>query len=71
MPSYVFCPNCNNVAATKIEEKCNIPNVFCGLCFGLVVWLVYQIARGKDINCYDAVHTCGRCGVKLNEYSAC
>ena len=70
-PSYVVCPNCNNLAPTKVVSKCNLGNVCCGVCFGALIWLVFQYARGKDTNCYDSVHCCGRCGVKLNEYSSC
>lgn len=69
--SYVVCPSCNNLAPTRVEAKCNLANVGCGICFGALIWLIFQHARGKDSNCYDSVHRCGRCGLKLNEYSSC
>ena len=70
-PAYINCPHCTNLAVTKTESELNLSNLCCSICFGVIIWLGFQACREKDINCYDSVHKCSKCGAVLNKYSAC
>ena len=70
-PAFLICPNCNMLGASKTDQKLSASNFCCGICFGPIIWLAFQAIRGKDINCYDAIHKCSKCGVNLKNYSAC
>jgi hypothetical protein len=67
----IVCPFCKQTAMTKTERKWSVGNLICGVTFGVGVWLVFQILRRKDLNCMDARHYCSRCGLIVNDYSAC
>jgi hypothetical protein len=34
-------------------------------------WVLFQACRHKDINCYDAKHSCSKCGNLTGAYNAC
>lgn len=70
-PQYLQCPFCNLSSITRIEKSYSTTNLLCCLCFGAFAWLGLQAIRGKDLNCIDAEHYCGRCGNRLGLYQAC
>ena len=70
-PAFIVCPYCRQGGVTRAESSCSFLNCCCCFCTGLVPWLVFQICRGKDINCCDATHFCTQCGNKLYTYQAC
>ena len=65
------CPYCKTVNTTRVEQTCNCGNVCCCLCTSLLCWVIFQAARGKDINCCDANHYCPKCNQLIFSYSAC
>jgi hypothetical protein len=68
--NYVTCSNCGKVGYSLVEQKCNIANCIFGvLCYP--AWVVYNICKKKDLNCYNAKHDCIHCGVNLAEYNVC
>ena len=70
-PIFLACPYCRHQSLTRINQKCSYSNIACCLLFGGVTWLIFQAARAKDINCYNAEHYCTRCNKLLNSYKAC
>jgi hypothetical protein len=67
----VACPYCKSQDFTKIESECsNINLFFCIISLGLL-WTPHQCLRNKDYNCYNAKHSCVRCGQMLADYRAC
>ena len=67
---FTFCPNCRKGVATKTEKNMHIVNLLCCIfCNGC--WFARQMCNVKDINCYDAHHTCTSCNTKLGTYTAC
>ena len=59
------CPACKVSANTNVTTSLSISNLFCYLCCDIVIWAIYQCARGKDLNCCDATHHCSASGVLL------
>jgi hypothetical protein len=69
--NFVTCPYCKNQAITRTEKKCSTANAICCVFTLLLPWALFQVCRGKDLNCYDANHFCTRCGNTLANYHAC
>ena len=67
----ITCPYCQAVNFTRVDQSCNCGNVCCCLCASLVCWAIFQLARDKDVNCYDAKHYCKKCKQLIYSYSAC
>jgi len=65
------CPSCRVSSSTNVHTTVSISNVCCCLCFCPVVFIIYNLVRGKDILCCDATHYCASCGAFLANYQAC
>ncbi len=65
------CPSCKISANTNVTTNISIPNLLCCICFDPVVWIIYQLVRGKDLVCCDATHNCSGCGGFISSYQAC
>ena len=70
-PAFVICPKCGYNGLTRTVTTCSIANCLCCLFTDPICWCCFQLCRGKDLNCYDAVHCCPRCSAVLGNYSAC
>ena len=68
---FIACSNCKYQSLSRADKQCSTKNVLCCVFFGPLPWLIFQAARNKDINCYDANHYCIRCNVNLANYKAC
>ena len=68
---YIRCLGCQYAGLTSVERKLSCANVCCCALTTPLLWLCYQSCRAKDINCFDAVHTCTKCGNKIGNYEAC
>ncbi len=67
----VACPFCKSQDFTKIESECSSLNLIFGIVTLGLFWAPHQFFRNKDLNCYNAKHSCVRCGQTLSEYRAC
>ena len=67
----VMCPFCKTTVNTNAAQECSCLNFCCCFFTSPLLWIIYQAARGKDINCCDANHTCPKCGAQLGRYEAC
>ena len=70
-PVSLTCQFCKNPVTTNVEKKCNCCT--CCLCCvtGFIFWVCIQCCRKKEINCWDATHTCPSCGQILGSYTSC
>lgn len=70
-PVSITCQFCKNPVTTQVQKKCNCCS--CCLCCmtGLIFWICIQCCRNKEINCWDATHTCPSCGQILGNYTSC
>lgn len=71
VPVLANCMSCRNIANTRIQGKFGWLNYCCYFCFGPVLWVIFQAARGKDISCMDTDHFCHLCGNHIYSYKAC
>lgn len=67
----VRCPYCEKTCDTQVEKNCSTGNILCAVFTSPVIWFFFQMCRGKDYNCNNAVHTCQHCQKKLGDYKAC
>jgi hypothetical protein len=65
------CNSCRNSGLTRVVTEFDMANYCCYFCFGIIVWLIYQAVRDKDISCMNADHYCSYCGFKIYSYKAC
>lgn len=65
------CPSCRVSSNTNVITSFSIKNTLCCICFDPVIWIIYQLCRGKDLNCCDATHHCSGCGGFIANYQAC
>lgn len=65
------CPSCRVSANTNVSTSLSISNLVCYICCDPLVWVLYQLIRGKDINCCDATHHCSGCGGFIANYQSC
>ena len=70
-PAFVICPKCGYNGLTITLTTCNESNCLCCLATSPISWCCFQLVRGKDLNCNDAIHVCPRCHAGLGHYSAC
>ena len=70
-PAFVICPKCGYNGLTRTVTTCSIANCLCCLFTDPICWCCFQLCRGKDLDCNDAVHTCARCNAVVGSYSAC
>ena len=68
---FISCPYCNYQDFTGVEKENNMLNtVFCILSLG-TLWGCHQFFRNKDCNCFNAKHTCKKCGQEIQNYKTC
>lgn len=65
------CDSCKTTANTTVNTKFSIVNYLLYCIADPLVWLIYMLVKGKDLNCCDATHTCSGCGSLIATYSAC
>lgn len=65
------CPSCKNISNTRVQTEFSWSNCCCCFWFGPIIWIIFQAARDKDINCNDASHYCNRCGNIIHSYKSC
>ena len=65
------CPSCRVSSNTNVSTSLSVSNLVCYLCCDPIIWILYQVLRGKDINCCDATHHCSGCGGFIANYQAC
>ena len=70
-PVSTTCPFCRNFVATVVEQSFNCGTCCLCWCTGFCFFALFQLCRGKDICCYDAVHKCPRCGKIIGTYDSC
>ena len=64
-PAFVICPKCGYNGLTTTLTTCNASNCLCCLATSPISWCFFQLVRGKDLNCNDAIHVCPRCHAGL------
>lgn len=67
----IYCPYCNKYSQSVVEKTFSCVNCMCCCWFGVLPWLIWQLARDKELNCSDATHRCGACGNVIYRYTAC
>jgi hypothetical protein len=65
------CPSCKIASNTNVTTSLSVGNLLCYICCDPLIWLIYQLVRGKDINCCDATHHCPSCGGFIANYQSC
>ena len=70
-PVFITCPHCKHSGITRTDQSCSCLSVCCCLCFALIPFILFQVCRGKEINCLDAKHSCIKCGTYIGEYTSC
>ena len=70
-PVSITCQFCKTPVTTNVQKTCSC--CACCLCCwtGLFIWICIQCCRKKEINCWDAQHTCPNCGQILGNYKSC
>ncbi len=68
-PVFTLCPHCRKGVNTVTEKSSNFCNLLCCIFF-TPVWTCCQVVKVKDLNCYDATHTCTKCNKQIGTYSA-
>ena len=68
--TFAVCPSCKSTVHTNVTKKFSCLNCLaCYFCFHC--WWIYKCAFAKDYNCYDAEHSCPKCGAHIGTYSTC
>ena len=70
-PVSVTCQFCQIPITSVVKKRFNICSCLFCCWFGFVFWVCFQSIRGKEINCFDAEHSCPNCGQKLGNYYSC
>lgn len=65
------CPSCKTSSNTNVTTSISISNLCCYIFCDPIVWVIYQLVRGKDLVCCDATHNCSGCGGFIASYQAC
>jgi len=68
---YTNCPYCQKQGLTKTITKCSVLSLLCFSVSTPFIWLGFQLFRSKDLNCYDTIHYCKKCGKELGNYKSC
>ena len=69
VPITTYCPFCRIPITTVVKKKCNCVSCLCLYC-ECCCWVMVQTLRNKDMSCYDATHTCPRCGNIIGNYNS-
>lgn len=69
-PVLAFCPKCNKVVMSKVEQSCNCMD-FLFFCCCSACWCISKACSDKSYNCKNATHTCSSCGHILYQYYNC
>ncbi len=69
-PVSTVCPFCRNNITTVVETEFNCLNC-CFCCWNMVLWLIVQLVREKELNCTNATHKCPMCHRIIGQYNAC
>lgn len=69
-PQFIKCPFCGEITPTVANRSCNICNVLCFICLP-GCWFLCGICKEKDMNCYNANHSCMNCQKHVAQYNAC
>ena len=70
-PFATVCPFCHNNIMTNSLQTFNCCTCLLCCCTSLIIFLCIQAIRGKDFCCYDAIHSCPRCGKTIATYQSC
>ena len=70
-PFACVCPYCRSQIMTNSLQTFNCCTCLMCYCTGLLLFLCIQAVRGKDFCCYDAIHSCPRCGKTIASYNSC
>ncbi len=70
-PVSITCQFCKTPVTTNVNKSCDCCSFLLCWCTCLVFWVCVQCCRNKEINCWDAQHTCPNCGQVLGYYTAC
>lgn len=68
---YLKCPYCGSTELTMSDKKCNAFSIITFIFGGFFLWLIVQAIRKKEINCWDANHSCRKCHRYLGCYKSC
>jgi len=66
-----MCPTCHTSAMTVTDMEFNWNNYWCYFLTTPVLWIPFQLFRGKDVNCNNAKHYCSKCSALIANYDAC
>ena len=69
-PQYVTCDSCSKNVVTHVENKLSIPSIITCYCCGCC-WSIYHFMKKKDLNIWDAEHTCRDCNKEIYSYKSC
>ena len=70
-PVPLFCKFCKKNITTNVSKSWNFGSCFLCYCTSLIFWIFIQSCQGKELNCWDAKHTCPNCGQILGIYESC
>ena len=69
-PAMAKCVSCNTPSFSRVERSINWLNfLFCFCCSPC--WNCYMVYKWKDMNCFNANHSCSHCGKEINQYTSC
>ena len=69
-PVLINCPFCHQNVTTTVEPTFSCCACCICLCTGLLIFILIQLCRNKNICCQDAVHYCPNCNNKVGFYKA-
>lgn len=69
--AFVQCPFCKSICITRTERQLSWKNCLFSILGTPYCWMLNQIFRDKDLNCYDSKHYCLNCNAELRNYKAC
>lgn len=68
---FILCPFCTISGMTIVEKEYSCSNILCCIFSTPITWLLFQVCRQKDLNCYNVTHRCQKCGNVLGTYRSC
>ena len=69
-PLNTFCPFCKSPIVTVIRPETNLTAWCCCLWSCGIIFACIQMAKNKEMSCYDYTHTCPQCGSIIGKYYA-
>lgn len=69
--AYACCPFCNHSSMTVTQKSCSPSSAVSCIAGGVILWLIVQAIRGKDLNCENVRHFCSNCNKEITEYRSC